>query len=62
MGWIRWFFGDNHGKERTTTSSDSKKQEFLVGKRGEAFSSHVSVTTKSDGSKSAHAGPHRDKK
>lgn len=63
MSWLKWASGNHHGKERETKKSDGTvKKEFLLGNKGESYSSHVSVTQKLDGSKSAHAGPHKDKK
>lgn len=61
--WTRWFSGSHHGKSRTTSSSGGgSKSEHFVGRKGGGFTSHVSVQTKSNGRRSAHAGQHRDKK
>ena len=62
MSWNKWSTKTHHGKERTTSSDGKTKTEYLVGKTGEPYSAHVSVTTKSNGTKFAMSGPHTDKK
>lgn len=60
MGWLRWFSGSHHGKERTSSSGGHTKTEGFVGKRGGGFTTHYSVRTNSSGRKTAHAGRHTD--
>lgn len=63
MPWDKWSSKTHHGKTRSKNVSGGRtKTEGFVGKKGEGFFSHWSVTTKPNGRKSAMVGPHRDKK